>query len=113
MNKRELGSCYEKWATSYLIHKGYQIIENNFRCRFGEIDIIAKDKATLVFVEVKYRKNDNYGTALEAVSLKKQKNIRRVSEYYIMSKKLSIELDIRYDIVAILGDEVTLLENAF
>jgi len=113
MNKRKLGSRYEKWAASYLMHKGYQIIENNFRCRFGEIDIIAKDKTTLVFVEVKYRKNDNYGTALEAVSLKKQKNIRKVSEYYIISNKLSMELDIRYDIVAILGNKVTLLENAF
>ena len=58
MNKRQIGSGYELKASDYLTKKGYQIIERNYRCRIGEIDIIAIERDCLCFIEVKYRKNE-------------------------------------------------------
>lgn len=67
MNKRQIGSVYELKASDYLTKKGYQIIERNYRCRIGEIDIIAIERDCLCFIEVKYRKNEKTGDPLEAV----------------------------------------------
>ena len=69
-------------AAAYLKKKGYQILEANFRCRFGEIDLIARDGGYLVFIEVKYRSSPT-GDSLEAVNRRKQRKIIRVAEYYL------------------------------
>ena len=74
MNKRQIGSVYELKASDYLTKKGYQIIERNYRCRIGEIDIIAIERDCLCFIEVKYRKNEKTGDPLEAVETKAAKN---------------------------------------
>ena len=70
-------------AAAYLKKKGYRILEANFRCRFGEIDLIARDGAYLVFIEVKYRSSLKDGDSLEAVNRRKQRKIIRVAEYYL------------------------------
>ena len=70
-NLRAVGGAYEKIAGQYLEAHGYHILEYNYRCRAGEVDIIALDGEYLVFCEVKYRENQNTGTALEAVDAKK------------------------------------------
>ena len=75
MNKRQIGSVYELKASDYLTKKGYQIIERNYRCRIGEIDIIAIERDCLCFIEVKYRKNEKTGDPLEAVDKRKQQKI--------------------------------------
>ena len=72
---RSTGSVYEDMAVCYLKKLGWRILARNFRSRFGEIDIIAADGRSIVFIEVKYRKNDHKGTPLEAVSLYKQRRI--------------------------------------
>ena len=72
-NKRQLGKIQEERAAEYLTGIGYEILERNFRCRLGEIDIIAKDHDVIVFVEVKFRQSFTSGDPLSSVDIKKQK----------------------------------------
>ena len=74
-NRRQIGTEEEALAAVFLKAQGYEILEQNFRCRLGEIDIIARDGSALVFIEVKYRRNAAYGTPAEAVNLRKQQKI--------------------------------------
>lgn len=113
MNKRSLGAKYEALAADYLIGQGYRIIEKNYRCRSGEIDLVARDKDYLVFVEVKYRADAACGSPLEAVDYRKQQKILRVAKFYLIAHGCGTEVNCRFDVVAIQGDEVTLVQNAF
>lgn len=113
MNKRQVGTQYESMAVQYLTEAGYHILERNFRCRTGEIDIIAKDGAYLVFVEVKYRASAACGSALEAVDYRKQQSILRVAQYYMVSHGYGTQTNCRFDVVAIQGTEIMLIQNAF
>lgn len=113
MNKRKLGKEFEEMASAYLVQKGYKIVETNFWCRSGEIDLIARDGKYLVFVEVKYRRDADKGTPLEAVDFRKIKNITRVCRYYLYKNQISEDHPIRFDVVSIMGQEVTLIQNAF
>lgn len=113
MNKRMVGSGYEEVAAAYLRKEGYQILEKNFRDRQGEIDLIARDGIFLVFVEVKYRKDRERGYPQEAVTPKKQRTIRKTALYYLYTHGLGEETPCRFDVVAILGDEILLLKDAF
>ena len=113
MNKREVGSKKEEAAAEFLTRCGLKIKEFNFRSRFGEIDIVAQDKAALVFVEVKYRKTARSGCPEEAVNLKKAKIICKVADYYRIVHNIPINTQIRFDVVAIEGEEVRWYQNAF
>jgi putative endonuclease len=113
MNKRLVGTEYESKAADFLKSKGYVILERNYRCRTGEIDIIAREGRTLCFVEVKYRSGRGCGSPLEAVDYHKQKKILGVARYYMMKKGLPGDTDCRMDVVAIEGDEISVLRNAF
>jgi putative endonuclease len=113
MNKRQIGTTYENRAAEYLKEQGYEILERNFYCRTGEIDIIAREGEYLCFVEVKYRANGDCGSALEAVTYHKQKKILAVARYYIMRHHLSMDTACRMDVVAIEGADITLIRNAF
>lgn len=93
----EFGKIGEEIATKYLKQNNYKIIERNFRCKQGEIDIIAKEKEEIVFIEVKTRSNIMYGRPSEAVNEAKQKHIRRAAKYYVYLKHLEncyIRLDV-------------------
>lgn len=113
MNKRKVGAAYEKMAADYLKNQGYQLLERNYRCRIGEIDLIARDGRYLVFAEVKYRFTDSCGNALEAVTIKKQATIRRVAQFYLMTHHLPEDTPCRYDVVGITGKQVLLVKDAF
>ena len=113
MNRRAVGSAYEECAAEYLRAQGYRILEQNFRCRTGEIDLIARDGAYLVFIEVKYRRNAGSGDPLEAVNAAKQTTISRTASYYCLKKGYGETMPCRFDVVAICGDEIRLLRNAF
>jgi putative endonuclease len=113
MNKRRLGKEFEEIAAAYLVQKGYKVLETNFWCRTGEIDLIARDGKYLVFIEVKYRKDSDKGIPLEAVDFRKIKNITRVSRFYLYKNQIPEEHPCRFDVVSIMGDEITLIQNAF
>ena len=117
MNKRELGDEIELLACRYLTEQGARILERNFRCRSGEIEIIAKDGNYLCFIEVKYRTGDRFGLPQEAVNYKKQKHICKVSNFYLYSKYKSSDIPVRYDVVAISQTDHILtfkwIKNAF
>ena len=80
-----MGTAYEKMAGEYLKTQGYEILQYNFRCRMGEIDIIAKDHGYLVFIEVKYRRDKSCGHPAEAVTPRKQRTISKVASYYLLT----------------------------
>ena len=103
MNKRQIGSVYELKASDYLTKKGYQIIERNYRCRIGEIDIIAIERDCLCFIEVKYRKNEKTG----------EQKIIRTAQYYLLTHSKYQSVKCRFDAVGILGEEIRLVRDAF
>ncbi len=113
MNKRELGSKYELRAAEFLKQNGYSILEKNYRCRFGEIDLIGRSEGYLCFIEVKYRSDSGYGFPSEAVDLRKIRRICRTALSYISFKKLPADTACRFDIVVILDKKFTLIKNAF
>lgn len=111
MNKRRIGSVYEGVAVRYLQDQGYVIIETNYRCRVGEIDIIAWQDQVLCFVEVKYRAALHSGYPQEAVNGKKQKRIWKVASWYL--SRYRIPPLCRFDVVAICPPHIWLIKNAF
>jgi putative endonuclease len=102
----KLGKLGEEKAKKYLSMRFYKILETNYRTRAGEIDIIAKDGDCVVFVEVKTRTNDHYGSPCEAVSYYKQKHMVNVAKSYIA--KTGFELECRFDVI-----EVVINNNIF
>lgn len=112
-NFRRLGAFYEDRAARLLEEKGYRILEKNYRCRAGEIDLIARDRRTLVFIEVKYRRTDSFGRPEEAVDARKQRTICRVADYYRMEHRIREDCPCRFDAVVFLGEEMRLIRNAF
>ena len=90
MNQREVGTRQESRAAEYLESLGYHILVRNFRCRFGEIDLIAKQDDTYIFIEVKYRTGRTAGDPTSAVDGKKQKKISKTADYYRMLHQIPI-----------------------
>jgi len=99
-----LGEWGENIAAQFLVKKGYLIVERNYRCRMGEIDIIALDGTQMVFVEVKTRQNQNYGLPCEAVNSTKIQHIKRTATYYraICSSEYK---DARIDVIEIIRQD--------
>jgi len=110
------GKKGEDIAVAYLKSKGYRIVERNYKCLFGEIDIVARDGDMLVFVEVKSRKSEEFGDPQVAVGLEKQKKMSKISLKYLEDKHL-YPSDARFDVVAIkmlpAGSTIELIQNAF
>jgi len=110
------GNEGEEKAVHFLKEKGFEIVERNFRFGKGEIDIIAKDANTLVFVEVKARESLEYGLPEEAITKRKILQLRKIAEAYLAEKEVNEET-IRFDVIAILilggGTQITHYENAF
>ena len=100
-NKRDTGNYGEELACRFLKNLGYEIVEQNYQFGHGEIDIVAKDKETLVFVEVKYRQNLEYGPPELSIPISKQKQIRKTAEAYLYEKKIK-DQTCRIDVIAIL-----------
>ena len=113
MNKRETGTKYEQKAAEYLEACGYRILEANYRCRAGEIDLIAVEDGYLVFVEVKYRGSMYKGSGLDAVNRRKQRKILQAAQWYVMEQGISTEMPQRFDVLAFLEEEITLIQDAF
>lgn len=95
------GNHAEEAACRYLQNLGMKLLTRNFRCRQGEIDLVMLEENTLVFVEVRYRKNDNYGSAIESITPIKQSKIRRTAEWYLMKHDPEERYCWRYDWVGV------------
>ena len=106
-NKRKVGARFEEKACAYLAGKGFCVLERNFQCRQGEVDIIGEEEGYLVFVEVKYRACAKSGSPAEAVTAAKKKRICRTADYYRYLHGIGDDRAIRYDVVAIEGAENT------
>ena len=100
-SKKDTGKIGEILAQKYLESLGYRLIEKNFNCRYGELDIIAGKENILIFVEVKTRTSDLFGKPEESVGIQKIKRLRKISELYISGRKNIHKLDIRFDIISI------------
>ncbi len=110
-NKIE-GTGGEILAANFLKQKKYKILQMNYSNRIGEIDIIAQQGKTTVFVEVKRRQTLAYGRPIEAVDKRKVNKIKKVAEFYLVLAGKS-ECDVRFDVIEILGEEINHIENAF
>ncbi len=116
MNSTKSGKLGETIAMDYLRRYGYRIVESNYRCALGEIDVIATEGKTVVFIEVKSRKTERFGEPQAAVGLQKQKKISMVAQNYLKEKKLN-NVKARFDVVAVRllpqGPKIELIRNAF
>ncbi|MEX0804197.1 MAG: YraN family protein [Candidatus Binatia bacterium] len=111
-----LGKEGEQIAERYLKKKGYKLVERNYRCAVGELDLIALDRRVIVFVEVKTRTGSGFGTPLEAVEFRKQKKMIHAAQFFLNAKRLN-QREARFDIVGISWSGplpvVEHIENAF
>lgn len=110
-NTTAIGNLGEESACEYLQKFGYEIVERNYRSRYGEIDIIAKKNKFLVVIEVKKRKNTSYGRACEFVTPIKQEKIKNTFLMYLTENK--IDLQPRFDVIEINNNILNHIENAF
>jgi putative endonuclease len=115
-NAYHIGLVIEKIAAQYLQANGCIILEHNFHCQYGEIDLICKDQNDLVFVEVRYRKNIQYGSPAATINYIKQKKIILTAQHYLSKNNWSINLPCRIDVIAISGNisntDVEWIQNA-
>jgi putative endonuclease len=116
-NKNKLGAWGEQQAASFLITQGYQIVTQNYRCMFGEIDLIAKDSVVWCFIEVKTRQTSSYGSGYQSVIQFKRKHMLKAALFYLSQAGL-MEEPARFDIVSIdfyslTEYQIHLIKNAF
>jgi len=116
MRRIRTGKLGESLAVAHLQKMGYQIVAQNYRCLYGEVDVVARDGDTIVFIEVKSRKSEMFGAPQEAVGLEKQKKLSRVSLHYLQQKRLET-CNARFDVIAVKmspdGTRIDLIRNAF
>lgn len=115
--RKSLGALGEEAALAHLSGKGYRLLERNYRCRLGEIDIIAEDGETVAFIEVKTRSSLLFGAPQEAVDQKKQRKIRQIAQYYLLAHGLEGRT-VRFDVITVLysrtgGFAIEHLKGAF
>ena len=117
-SRKEVGAKGEKLAVKFLKRKGYKIVQRNYRCKLGEIDIVARQDRTVVFVEVKTRQTQEFGPPQSAVTAAKKRQISRAALWYIKEKKL-VDQSCRFDVIGISSSpesrkpKIEHIENAF
>lgn len=97
------GRRAEDRARRYLADRGLAFVEANYRCRSGEIDLIMEEQSTLVFVEVRYRKDEKFGGALESIDFAKQRRLRAAAEHYLQCRRIGDRRPCRFDVVLVTG----------
>ena len=108
----ETGANAEALAVEHLLAHGYEIVERNYRCKLGELDIVAAEDDVMVFVEVRSRANTLHGGAIESVNRTKQRQVTRVAETYLQHRRPP-HGEFRFDVVAIDGDAIELYRDAW
>ena len=114
--RTRFGLAGEELAADVLRRAGYQIVDRNYRCRAGEVDLVAMRRSTIVFCEVKTRVDDRYGVPSEAVHRSKQGRLRKVAAHWLSERKPGA-VEIRFDVVSVIvrdgRPEVTHIPDAF
>jgi putative endonuclease len=113
---RKIGAEAERLAQNYLEKKGLRLITHNYHCRSGEIDLIMLDGNFLVFVEVRYRKNDIFGSAAESVTGHKQRRLLTTANYFLQSEKSYKDNSCRFDVITVSGQynpQIEWIKDAF
>lgn len=102
-NRKQIGAYGEALALRKYLAAGYDLIEKNYRCRFGEIDLIVSKDNLLIFVEVRTKTTERYGYGEESITVKKKLTIKQVSQHYLLNTQLMSkqELNVQYDVVAV------------
>ena len=113
MSTTETGRAAEQAAARFLEENGMEIVAANYRSRMGEIDLIARDGKTYVFVEVKYRKRARGTSPLEAVGPEKQGRIARSALCFLQERRLPLDTPCRFDVIGIEDDKLTYVRDAF
>lgn len=111
-SKTRIGAAGEERAVSMLVAKGFEIVERNFKTKLGELDIIARDRGTLVFIEVRARADASHGNALDAVTYAKRRRVTRTAQQYLAWRRPAFETA-RFDVVAITGDDMVHIVDAW
>ncbi|MTI96048.1 MAG: YraN family protein [Firmicutes bacterium] len=116
MNRQMLARIGEKMAEKAAIERGYQILNRNYRCRWGEIDLVLKSNDIVIFAEVKTRSTNRFGAPHEAVTPAKQRQLQKLGRWYASENNLK-GFNFRFDVVAIMTDDAGIslrwYENAF
>ncbi len=112
-----IGLTAEQLACEYLQEQGLTLITQNYRCKPGEIDLIMLDKGATVFVEVRYREDEDYGSSLESITPSKQAKLKRAATNYLLEQNQYDKVPCRFDVVAMTGHqdspEIDWIQNAF
>ena len=98
---KTVGDCYEDLAANWLQARGLQLVRRNYRCKLGEIDLIAIDDRHLVFVEVRARRNPRFASAAASVDWRKQRRLVRTAQYFLQRHPRWTQLPCRFDVIAI------------
>ena len=104
---KTIGAAMESKALAFLQEQGLKLLQRNFNTRMGEIDLIMTDQETLVFIEVRYRQNHSYGSALESVNFSKQQKLIKTAQYFLQTQKHYQKSDCRFDVIAFSKDNNT------
>jgi len=107
-----IGESAENDACQYLIKHKLNLIRKNYRCKLGEIDLIMLDRQTLVFVEVRYRKNSLYGSGAESITIRKQQKIIKAASYYLQQNPKTSQYACRFDVISMSAPNSELNSNS-
>ncbi len=108
-----VGAHYEARAQVFLEHRGLIVVDNNYRSKQGEIDLVMRDGKCLVFVEVRYRKSSTYGGSLMSISAQKQNKVRQCALHYLQKNKLFEKIPVRFDVVGVEPSNIQWVKDAF
>lgn len=110
---RLIGQVFEKKAEHFLQEQGLKLVQRNFLCKTGEIDLIMRDQQTLVFVEVRFRKSTDFGGSEASISKTKRRHLILAAKYYLKKYYGNSVPLCRFDVVAVSGDNMNWIKNAF
>ena len=109
----ELGQTGEHLAVAWYREHGYEVLDRNWRCAIGEIDIVARRARLLVVVEVKTRRTEAFGVPALAVTPAKQRRLRRLAACWLAEHRIGRRVEVRFDVASVVGDVVTIYDRAF
>lgn len=112
-NTKAIGDSAEELACNFLKKNKIKILERNFRVHTGEIDIIAREKDTIIFIEVKFRKNSNFGHPFESVTPTKQQKIIQTAQFFLQKHQTLSNYNCRFDVISIENSDINWIKNAF